>query len=338
MNTLYLECASGISGDMFAAAMLDLGANEAGLRAVLQSLGLEELEFRIARTAKNGISATDFTVINRHEEEHACHHHDHAHEHGHEHGHHHDHEHYHEHRNLAQITEILKRSSLSARALKLAEKIFRFVAEAEAKVHGRPVEEVLVFTHPEYRRHGRGTKLFRRYLEDLEEFSRRHVLQERPADVPGEQIGDATKKHIGDASDASFPVIRFSAYPSEVTAAFLTKLGAVHDHDEVLMYRHLGTNNGKELEELEFQMENGYSECSIKTYGTVGYIYGVRTDTGHLREGSAERLLHDVFTKLCELGAEDAVLEVSSANIPAYHLYQKLQFEVRESLQIWNLL
>lgn len=142
MNTLYLECASGISGDMFAAAMLDLGANEAGLRAVLQSLGLEELEFRIARTAKNGISATDFTVINRHEEEHACHHHDHAHEHGHEHGHHHDHEHYHEHRNLAQITEILKRSSLSARALKLAEKIFRFVAEAEAKVHGRPVEEV----------------------------------------------------------------------------------------------------------------------------------------------------------------------------------------------------
>jgi len=189
-------------------------------------------------------------------------------------------------------------------------------------VGGRPVEEVLVFTHPEYRRHGRGMKLFRRLMEDLEEFSRPPGLQGILGGVPNKPL----------------PVLRFSAYPSEVSIAFLTKLGAVHDHDEVLMRRHLGTNNGKELEELEFQMDNEYSECSIKTYGTVGYIYGVRTDTGHLREGSAGRLLHDAFTKLYELGAEDAVLEVSSANIPAYHLYQKLQFEVRESLQIWNLL
>jgi len=184
-------------------------------------------------------------------------------------------------------------------------------------VNGREVEEILLFTDPEYRRHGRGMKLYRRYLEDRE----RH----------------AEGTHLGKTEDGP-PVIRFSAYPSRIAETFLEKVHAVHDHDEVLMRRHLGTNNGKGLEEREFRMENEYSECCVKTYGTVGYIYGVRTDTGHLRQGSAADLMNRVFAELYELGAEDAVLEVSSANIPAYHLYQKLRFEVRESLQIWNCL
>lgn len=178
-------------------------------------------------------------------------------------------------------------------------------------VDGRPVEEIMLFTDPEYRKHGRARKLYQKYLADLQ----------NAAD---------------DDSRISVPVIRFSAYPSEISATFLEKIGAVYDHDEVLMRRHLGNNSGRKLAEREIRLENEYSECSIKTYGTVGYIYGVRTDRRHLRQGSAEKLLNDVFAKLYDLGAEDAVLEVSSANVPAYHLYQKLQFEVRESLQIWN--
>lgn len=81
-KTLYLECYSGISGDMTVGALLDLGAREEALREALEALPLKGYEIRIGRTKKCGIDACDFDVILEEEDEH-CHgeetHHGHTH-------------------------------------------------------------------------------------------------------------------------------------------------------------------------------------------------------------------------------------------------------------------
>ena len=151
---LYLDCASGISGDMTVAALLDLGANEKGLLEMLHSLPLTGWDVQISRVKKSGIDACDFKVIL--DPEHENHDHDmaylhgqeyHEHKHEHDHDHPHDHDHHHEHhhhhgRNLEDITEILRASSLSPSALQLALRIFEIVAKAEAHVHGLPIDQV----------------------------------------------------------------------------------------------------------------------------------------------------------------------------------------------------
>lgn len=143
-RTLYLECYSGISGDMTVAALLDLGVDPDKLRNALASLPLDGFSTRISRVNKAGIDACDFNVVleedNHDHDMEYLYGHEHEHEHGHGHGHHH-HRH-HEHRGLTEILDILGRSALSANAKALACKIFRIIAEAESKAHGIPVEEV----------------------------------------------------------------------------------------------------------------------------------------------------------------------------------------------------
>ena len=67
-KTLYLECYSGISGDMTVGALLDLGAREEALREALGALPLKGYEITIGRTKKCGIDACDFDVILEEEE------------------------------------------------------------------------------------------------------------------------------------------------------------------------------------------------------------------------------------------------------------------------------
>ncbi|MBO7602218.1 MAG: nickel pincer cofactor biosynthesis protein LarC [Bacteroidaceae bacterium] len=165
---LYLECYSGISGDMTVAALLDLGADQQVLDQALESLPLADFETRVSRVQKAGIDACDFNVILEHDNhdhdmeylhgEEGQHKHGHDHEHHHSHflgwfhHHHHDHDHNqqhghkhahgHEHRSLADIVEILSGSSMSERAKALAVKMFEIIADAESKAHGLPKEEV----------------------------------------------------------------------------------------------------------------------------------------------------------------------------------------------------
>ena len=92
----YLECESGIAGDMMVAALLDLGADEKKILDVLKSLPLEGYEIKISRVKKAGIDACDFDVVL--DSEHESHDHDMEYLHGaheHEHENHHDHEHEH---------------------------------------------------------------------------------------------------------------------------------------------------------------------------------------------------------------------------------------------------
>lgn len=91
---LYLDCASGISGDMTVGALLDLGASREKLVQALDSLGVSGYHLHFGRTKKCGIDAYDFDVHLEEEE----HHHDHEHGHEHEHSHdEHDHESHHAH-------------------------------------------------------------------------------------------------------------------------------------------------------------------------------------------------------------------------------------------------
>lgn len=163
-KTLYLECESGISGDMTVAALLDLGADQQVLKKALASLPVQGFDIRILRVKKSGLDACDFDVVL--DKEHENHDHDmeylhghtHAHNHGTEHMHGHDvhnydaeyiHEHHgaddmheHEHRSFADILQIIESSSLTERAKKTSADIFSVLADAEAKAHGVPKNQV----------------------------------------------------------------------------------------------------------------------------------------------------------------------------------------------------
>lgn len=178
MKTLYIDSPSGISGNMMIGALLDLGASYDALAEGLASLGVSGYSLHCERVEKRGISAMYFNTVLSEEEsdphdpphphhhphtrgddpcdhvheghgehgnhaahthgEHGCHAHP-SHAHG-DHAHHGDHDH--AHRNLGDVRAIIEASPLSDRVKRRAMEIFLPVAEAEAKIHGRPVEEV----------------------------------------------------------------------------------------------------------------------------------------------------------------------------------------------------
>ena len=137
---LYLECYSGISGDMTVGALLDLGAREEILRRELAKLPVAGYELKVGRAKKCGIDACAFDVILQDESSHGEHTHGHHHHGEHTHGD--SHTHHHEHRTYGDISRMLQESCLEEPVLEMAKRIFRVVAEAEAKVHRMPLEEV----------------------------------------------------------------------------------------------------------------------------------------------------------------------------------------------------
>jgi hypothetical protein len=115
MRIAYLDCASGISGDMTLGALVDAGADLAAIQAGIDSLGLPGCRLATQEVKKQGFRAMQITVV--HEPEH-------------------------KHRHLHHITAMIEAAALSARQQELATLIFQKLAEAEAKVHGTTVEKV----------------------------------------------------------------------------------------------------------------------------------------------------------------------------------------------------
>ncbi|MBC8544767.1 nickel pincer cofactor biosynthesis protein LarC [Bianquea renquensis] len=120
---LYFQCSSGISGDMTVAALLDLGIDEKRFLEELAKLHLEGYSTVIRHMEKDGITGTDFQVLLEQAEEDSEHHH-------------------HGHRGLAEIQAMIENSTVSQRTKELSIAIFQNVAKAEAKIHGKPVEQV----------------------------------------------------------------------------------------------------------------------------------------------------------------------------------------------------
>lgn len=151
-RVLYLQCDSGISGDMVVGSLLDAGASEKGLREALASLHLDGFEVVVSRKRAGSLDACDFDVVV--DGAHANHDHDmewlygglddaptdHNH---HDHHHHaHGHGHHHEHRGLADVTAIIDGSNMPETAKQEARGIFAILAEAEAKAHGETIDTV----------------------------------------------------------------------------------------------------------------------------------------------------------------------------------------------------
>jgi uncharacterized protein (TIGR00299 family) protein len=115
MRIAYLDCASGVSGDMMLAALVDVGVELAAVQTGIDSLGLPSCRLACEEVQKQGFRALQLTV--HHEPEHT-------------------------HRHLHHIVEMIESSALTASQRELAQRIFRRLAEAEAKVHGTTIEKV----------------------------------------------------------------------------------------------------------------------------------------------------------------------------------------------------
>ena len=116
MRTLYFDCFAGISGDMTVGALLDAGVNFEELKQQLATLLLDDYELSVERVMRGGFAATKFHV--KFQETH------------------------HPERHLADIVEIIQNSGLSESTKARALQIFEKLAAAEARVHGKTVDEV----------------------------------------------------------------------------------------------------------------------------------------------------------------------------------------------------
>jgi len=115
MKIAYLDCISGISGDMMLGALVDAGVELSGIQAGIDSLGLPDCRIEAEEVKKRGFRATKVSVL--YEPEHV-------------------------HRHLHHITDMIDGSSLTARQKELAKQIFTRLGEAEAKVHGTTIRKV----------------------------------------------------------------------------------------------------------------------------------------------------------------------------------------------------
>jgi len=168
MRIAYLECFSGISGDMFLGALVDAGVPFSLLENTAATLNVgARLEHR--KVTRGGLTGTKVDALtdesHQHEHPHPVQDHQHEHPHTHEHSHSHDHQHEHahehshadgtvhthdhshqhshaEHRSLSTILGIIKSAPLSETVKARASRAFQLLGEAEARIHSMPIEQV----------------------------------------------------------------------------------------------------------------------------------------------------------------------------------------------------
>jgi uncharacterized protein (TIGR00299 family) protein len=117
MTTIaYLDCFSGISGDMLLGALIDAGVAPEALRAELAKLSLSGYQLDVAKTQRAGLAATSVTVVLEEAKQ--------------------------PHRRLTDIVSLIERSALSDEDKERGAQVFRRLAEAEARVHGTEPEAV----------------------------------------------------------------------------------------------------------------------------------------------------------------------------------------------------
>ncbi|BBK27138.1 nickel pincer cofactor biosynthesis protein LarC [Staphylococcus arlettae] len=114
-QAIYIDCHAGIAGDMFLAALVDLGADPEYITAELQKLPIDTFDLSFTKQVKQGINAQTLTI---------------------------DFTEAHHHRKAADIYKLITESTLPERVKTRSTQIFTEIAQAEAKIHGMSVEEV----------------------------------------------------------------------------------------------------------------------------------------------------------------------------------------------------
>jgi len=115
MRVAWLECATGVSGDMTLAALIDAGVDRNAIETAIQSLKLPDVRLRVETVVKGGFRSTQVFV---------------------------DHPKQHAHRHMSDIRGILDQSDLTDQQRQIANRLFLTIAQAEACVHGSTVEKV----------------------------------------------------------------------------------------------------------------------------------------------------------------------------------------------------
>ena len=115
MKVAYLECFSGISGDMLLGALVDAGVDPDTLRGEIAKLGLDGVALGFEKCSRAGIAGTNLTVEVAHD---------------------------HSHRSLSRIEEIIGGSTLADPVKERSIRIFRRLGEVEAAIHQIPIEKV----------------------------------------------------------------------------------------------------------------------------------------------------------------------------------------------------
>ena len=115
MKTAYLDCYSGVAGDMLLAALIDAGAPLAPIIDAIHSMGLTHVQISTVESCKKDFRCRQLVI---------------------------DHPSEHAHRNLPIIEQMIDRANLSTKSLEIAKGMFRKIAAAEAKVHGHSIEQV----------------------------------------------------------------------------------------------------------------------------------------------------------------------------------------------------
>ena len=115
MKIAYFDCFSGISGDMILGSLIDAGADFSEIEKDLSKLNLKNYNLYIKQVQKNGITGTKFDV-DISDDKHS--------------------------RNFKDIKDLIEKSSLEVDVKNISIKIFQTLAEVEAKIHGKEIEDV----------------------------------------------------------------------------------------------------------------------------------------------------------------------------------------------------
>ena len=129
---LHVDVVGGASGDMMLGVLIDLGADLQVIQQAIASLGAGSVHLHSEPAIECGISGTRVTV-HAHEAGHADHCHEPAHAHEHVHA---------PHRGLSEIRELIMAAALPAPVKEMALRVFQRIGEAEAAIHGVPLESI----------------------------------------------------------------------------------------------------------------------------------------------------------------------------------------------------
>ncbi|MBU0672832.1 MAG: nickel pincer cofactor biosynthesis protein LarC [Candidatus Margulisbacteria bacterium] len=115
MKTAYFDCSSGIAGDMVLGALVDAGLDQTFLNKELKKLEIRDWKLDIKKIKRSQLRGTHLEVKTKPE---------------------------HHHRHLKDILKIIRKSKLSKDVKQLSSRIFKKLAQAEAKVHGTSIDKV----------------------------------------------------------------------------------------------------------------------------------------------------------------------------------------------------